>query len=1140
MNNRPGYGNFQEYCEEQIKTGNSYASKFLKQGKNAIALALEEAKKKGLPKELIERVEERGMLDGSFELTYEGAQRIYKKMQEIITKSGAEENKDYNAIFERFDPIRDSDLIATGMFCLFPKIREKVSNNINSLYKVVLNVGTKRHKGHSIPERRENNSKQENNFLPDYLRELLEGLPKPQSSEDEEYQRMLKVLIEKKAERDVFPIFKHGEARAFQTLEKLATEETNPNIKEAYHSLQESYRNYIDLQVLDVNPNFTDPQTGKENVLPSLHQKIALYGILREMRFGVWDGGGTGKTAIGVLAAPLIEQELIKKGKKLRRVVIVCPNIGKKAWKTGLIGEDNERYLKYRQDLMVINGERKDKDFLKELEPKKWIVLNNEQLTTKVNGSDEIFVDHLIDLGVDYCIFDEIQNLKALRLQTAKGNCSYSAAARKLALSSPYFLAMSATPISNGLDDFAMIYHLLNPDKLPDPSKFLELIQNSPRILYTFFNEKSVRRNSEDINEDLDWREIDEEIEMDPLQRKIYEHLIEFRPSGWLIQARKALLDPRLVDPEILMSAGVLGKISSRNSSKYQRLEELLLSDNGPIAKKEKFIVFSTMFREGVTQMGHLGLLENYEKIGKPQEYDKLELDNTLDKILQSSLRKKFNPHLKIAVIDGTIPVEEREKIVEDLKKQDNLVGIICTTETGGESLNFTVANHTYFLDEDYVPQTKQQAIWRQLRKGQDKKVIIHHFRAKDSLDYPLCDYVDKKRIIAKMATDGVPPTDEEWKFLEDNDGSKFSELIKKSIGGKSIDVTLADITDINDFEIKKRVGKARKSSNPSTELFYQSTDAQKIMQMIGKDPINCWMDKEFVELYCNTLNNLSPYAVHVAKITDLLRRAKIREIEFPRSVISEGSGNSILYDSYQSIKELIKSQGFQVPEITDRDKSKYMLEKGKNPNKILGDMRGIKSPFKENTFDMADNQSISLLRNPKDVYMSLTEDLRIIKPNGLLSLVVQNLKFKDSFYSGLETLGCRLLTEKNQGFSLSRDAFKRIKNLHGEHFAESYSGKLANTYYILAQKIDSPAKVEEKEFWFDNLGTDPELDGLQSNQDNDEEIRDPRESKSIINPRSKRKGSRPKKIREEINPVKEIKVDRFGNVVSSDNIEEG
>ncbi|MEK6872113.1 MAG: SNF2-related protein, partial [Nanoarchaeota archaeon] len=377
-----------------------------------------------------------------------------------------------------------------------------------------------------------------------------------ETSEDAEYQRMMKVLINKKAERDVFHVFKHGENAAIKTLDKLILEETDENIRQAYSTLHDTYRNYLDFELIGVNKNFVDTETGQKNVLPSLHQKIGIYHILKEGRFGIWDGGGTGKTAIGTLAQPLIEAALRKQGKEFRRALVVCPNVGKKTWRKGLLGKETERYLEEPQNVIIIDGDKKDEDFLEALDGKKWIVANYEQLTTQVNGGKKLFVDALIEKGVDYVIFDESHNIKALRETTTKGKPSHSAAARMLALNSEYFVPMSATPISNGLVDFAVQYHLLNPLQLRDPEKFTELIRNSPRILYTFFNEKSVRRNAEDINENLDWSEKEHIVELDPLQREIYEHIIEFRSQNWLPQARKCLLDPRLVDPDILKRVG--------------------------------------------------------------------------------------------------------------------------------------------------------------------------------------------------------------------------------------------------------------------------------------------------------------------------------------------------------------------------------------------------------------------------------------------------------------------------------------------------------------------------------------------------------------------------------------------------------
>ncbi|MEK7105791.1 MAG: DEAD/DEAH box helicase, partial [Patescibacteria group bacterium] len=933
----------------------------MKTGKNALTLALEEARKLGYSSDLIERVEQRGMLDGSFELTYQGAERIYKRMQELVVGRGKAFGKDYLSILERFDPVRDSDLIATGLFCLVPEVREKVSKDLGSLYKVVLSVGTNRHKGHALSERQERKPVSQKNFFPSHLRDLLAALPKPESDQDKEYQRMLHVLVQKKAERDVFPAFKHGEVAALRTLDQLVSRETDENVRQAYQELANTYRGYLDFKLIGVNPSFVDPETGEKGVLPSLHQKIGVYHLLTERRFGIWDGGGTGKTAIAVLAQPMIEEALLKEGKEFRRAVIVGPNLSKKAWKRGLLGSRKERYLAEEQDALIINGERKDEAFLDELATKKWIVMNYEQLTTSLNGSKKLFIDSLVELGVDYVVFDESHNIKALRETTTTGKPSHSAAARILALNADYFTPMSATPISNGLMDFAVLYHLLNPVALRDPEKFAELIQNSPRVLYTFFNERSVRRTSEDINEDLDWAENEHSISLDPVQKAIYEHIVEFRPANWLQQARKALLDPRLVDPDILEGAGMLGKVSLKNSAKYKKLEELLTATDGPIATGEQFIVFSTMFREGVTQPGHEGLRKRYAEKGLSKEYEKLQLDVTLKEVIENSVRKKYGADVEVGIIDGTIAnIEDRERVVESLK--DGLVGIICTTETGGESLDFTEANHAYFLDEDYVPDTEQQALWRLLRKGQKKKVMVNHLRAEGTLDEYNRDYVDKKRIIAKMAMDGHPPTEDEWSLLGDTEGRSFGDLIKRSIGGVSIDVYKAEVAGISDFEMKKRISSSRTGTIIPSSI-YSTTDAQRVMAWIGKDPLGCWQDPAFVTLYLETLKNLSPHVVHTAKICDLISRANSGEIEFPKNIVSEGSGPSLLYNSYRTLGPILKAHGLKNPKIVDRDTSQLMLNAGANPHQVLASMTGENSPFKKGQFDMVDNESLSLLR---------------------------------------------------------------------------------------------------------------------------------------------------------------------------------
>ncbi len=1121
MQKRP---NFNELCEEKARAGDKHASYILRRASDTGGVPLqieidyerkrlesyeragietykvvtktgEQTRTLGDLRAQIGRAEELGILDGSLSMSYEGAKRVYEKVRDIISKKNSSDRKGSSGkfleILDAFDPARDSDLIATGAFVLDPQVRKYVDGRLEGLYKAVLSVGSHKRSGYTLPVHESRPSFAGGDVVSPRLKALLESIPEAKTTEEEENQKALKLLIHKRAERDVFPLFKHDVGSAFSQLEKLLGKEKNLHLRQEYESLRDVYQKYLEFEVPGVNPNFVDPTTGQKDVLPSLHQRIGIYGIVKSLddngRFGIWDGGGTGKTAQVILAQPLIERKLAERGHIFNRAVIVGPNPSKRAWKKGLIGSDTERYLAEPQNVFVINGEQKTDELLDRMGKAKWIVTNYEQLITRVNGDDRLLVDVLTDMGVDLVAFDEAQHIKGQRNMTRGGSTreptlTQSAAARQLALQAKCFVPLSATPISNGLDDFAVLYHLINPEELKDPKKFQDKIKDSPRKLYTFFHEKSVRRTAEDINEELDWSEDICEVELDEVQRQIYDHIVTHRPGNWMTQARKALTDPRLVDPEILKNVGVLGQITHRNSAKYKALEELLKSDDGPIARGEKFVVFS-MLMEGVTQKGNENLQRRYAEMGIAQEYDKLQLDLSIDSLLSQALKDEYQRDFKIGVIDGTVDAsKERDKVVEGLAGE--LSGIVCTTKTGGESLDFTAANWMYFLDKDFKPDTEEQAIWRELRRGQKRKVNIWHLEALDTLEEKLDVYVEKKRLTAKIAMDGHPPTKEEWELLDDTEGKRLGDLIKRGLGGKSINVYDAPITEISDFEAKKRTGRGGK--HYGTGVFdYTTTEAQEIMRLIGQKPQECWFDPNFVELYMKALPNLSTHVTNLARVADLVARAKRGEIEFPGNVLAEASGPSMLYRAYQELRPLIEKRRLAVPKVTDRDLSPIMLAEGTNPNKILGDMTGKDSTLQAESFDMVDNGSLALLRNPAEVYQSLLESHRILKPEGLLELTLKNKRFLDSgeddkiigFHAGLERLGFKVLTGKNEGFAISKNLTRRLKDMHGEHFAEAYAAKLANTYLLVAQKMDNPVHVHSDNFWFETIYPEAEED---------------------------------------------------------------
>jgi len=1036
---------------------------------------------------------------------------LYQEVRDAQKKKG----ELYLELFDKLAPKYGPGLHAAFFYVIDADLRKMVGNQFEKLYK----AGVHRAKGQKYaklkPERKEP-STEKKGILPDDIVAMLKMVPRKDFVGEGREQKMLRQLLQKVAEKETFPIFKRNVDDAFTAIDKTLAEEQNENIQDVYKNLKSLYKGYGEFEFEDVNDKFRDKNTGQTGVLPSLHQKIAGYHILKERQFAVLDGCGTGKTAIGCLAEPLIKKKLKKENESLPagkqkqifgRTVVVCLNEAKQPWKEGLAGDETKRYLKQPQNIYVATSQKKNGDFMEDINSHDWIIVNYELLPTKINGGDKTVVEALMEAGFDYLIFDEVHSARNKRLATKKGKMTYSAATRALSAyvqkNNKFLCLLSGTPMPDKMDDYAMIYHHLNPKICPDPAKFRELYENNPRTLATFISEKTLMRKSEDINNELVLDESEKfvDIPLDPAQRKIHNYLIEHRPNDWLIQTRKALLDPRLVDPAILDKIGLLGKVTIENSAKYKTLEQMLTADDGPIAKGEKVVIFSSMFKRGVTReygeslkgasskskslkKKSKSLKEKYEEMGCLKEYVGLNLQENLVKRLEKVLKQKFGENSSIAIIDGDVSavensknINDRDIVIDRFRKEANVKALLCTTETGGQSIDLSAASFAVSLDEDYSPATEEQAIHRLLRPGQKKTVRHRVLRGANSIDEDITDYVDIKSQIIQIAKDGICALSKEEEEILYSD-MPLEELIRRRISGTPINLAEAKIESAKVFETKHNSPKTRRKANgffgPTN---YEPTDAQIIRKWIWRDAINCWKDPAFVELYVKTLPNLSVYLTHRAKICDLIGRAQRNEIKFPAKVLSEGSGNSILYDAYNDLEQLVAASGFAKPEVVDRDSSDPMLKAGKNPNKVLGSMTGENSALKDESFDMVDNESISLLRDSREVKSCLLEANRILKKNGLLEIIVKNMQFVDEFYTGLKKLGFEVLTGKGEGFSVTKQFTKKLKEQQGEHFADAYSSKLRDTYLIVARKKSkprNPEKVPASNFWFLTLDRVP------------------------------------------------------------------
>jgi SNF2 family DNA or RNA helicase len=73
----------------------------------------------------------------------------------------------------------------------------------------------------------------------------------------------------------------------------------------------------------------------------------------------------------------------------------------------------------------------------------------------------------------------------------------------------------------------------------------------------------------------------------------------------------------------------------------------------------------------------------------------------------------------------------------------------LISIKAGGVGLNLTQADYVFILDPWWNPAVEQQAIDRSHRIGQDKKVFIYKFIAKDTVEEKILALQNRKKRLA-------------------------------------------------------------------------------------------------------------------------------------------------------------------------------------------------------------------------------------------------------------------------------------------------------------------------------------------------------------------------------------------------------
>lgn len=477
--------------------------------------------------------------------------------------------------------------------------------------------------------------------------------------------------------------------------------------------LQEIPETKIDISLAGLRENLKDWKSDDSPlVLPSsfktelrAYQKIGLKWMQFIAHLGLGgclaDDMGLGKT-VQVLA--LLESRrlhLLKSNQKLPTLVVL-PKSLMPNWR-----QEAERFTP-SMSVFLYEGRPSDRSDMREL--LKSAEAPDVVLTTY--GLVRQDINELSQIAFDYVILDEAQAIKNDQSISAQAVRELNAKTR---------LAITGTPVENGLDELFSLFHFLLPTvfggKVIKQTLLKgneEVTKNILRALRPFI----LRRTKAEVLSDLP--EKTESIlycEMEPEQERFYQTLLatykqslhddlenkEVKQSVHVLEAmlrlRQAACDPLLVDPH-------------KHESHAAKHEVLLHKIRDIKASGSKALIFSQF-------TSHLKLIE----------------------------KKLHSHHIKTSYLDGS--TQNREEAIRSFKEDPDCTVFLISLKAGGFGLNLTEASYVFLMDPWWNPAVEAQAIDRIHRIGQKRPVFAYRIVTKNTIEEKVLLLQQEKRLIA-------------------------------------------------------------------------------------------------------------------------------------------------------------------------------------------------------------------------------------------------------------------------------------------------------------------------------------------------------------------------------------------------------
>jgi SNF2 family DNA or RNA helicase len=135
---------------------------------------------------------------------------------------------------------------------------------------------------------------------------------------------------------------------------------------------------------------------------------------------------------------------------------------------------------------------------------------------------------------------------------------------------------------------------------------------------------------------------------------------------------------------------------------------------------------------------------------------------------IQKALQEANIPYL---YIDGTVPITQRQQLVERFQKGECPVFLI-SLKAGGLGLNLTRANYVIHMDPWWNPAIEAQATDRSHRIGQSRAVTVYHLISQGTIEEKIQRLHERKQ---NLATGVLAATDMSYKLT----GEELLQMVR-------------------------------------------------------------------------------------------------------------------------------------------------------------------------------------------------------------------------------------------------------------------------------------------------------------------------------------------------------------------------